>query len=248
MTTPVPADHGGSRDGPTTAPDDAAREATVAITAAYVYEAPVRIWHWINAAAIVVLAVTGYLIGSPIATRPGEASANFAMGYIRFAHFSAAYIFAVGMLGRIYWAIVGNSHARELFYVPIFQRAYWREVGAMLRWYAFISPRPNRYVGHNPLARFAMFFVFILTSFFMIVTGFALYSQGTQAGSWQDRLFGWIIPLFGQAQDVHTWHHLGMWAIIAFVIVHVYAAIREDIMSRQSVVSTMISGYRTFKD
>ena len=29
---------------------------------------------------------------------------------------------------------------------------------------------------------------------------------------------------------------------------HVYVAIREDIMSRQSLISTMISGYRMFKD
>jgi Ni/Fe-hydrogenase 1 B-type cytochrome subunit len=32
------------------------------------------------------------------------------------------------------------------------------------------------------------------------------------------------------------------------MIVHIYVAIREDIMSRQSIVSTMISGTRTFKD
>ena len=52
----------------------------------YVYEAPVRLWHWINASCILVLAVTGYFIGSPLPTQPGEASANFLMGYIRFAH------------------------------------------------------------------------------------------------------------------------------------------------------------------
>jgi Ni/Fe-hydrogenase 1 B-type cytochrome subunit len=32
-----------------------------------------------------------------------------------------------------------------------------------------------------------------------------------------------------------------------FVSTHIDAAIREDIMGRQSMVSTMISGYRTFK-
>ena len=32
------------------------------IKSVYVYEAPVRIWHWINALAITVLAVTGYFI------------------------------------------------------------------------------------------------------------------------------------------------------------------------------------------
>ncbi|ASW04020.1 MULTISPECIES: Ni/Fe-hydrogenase, b-type cytochrome subunit [Paraburkholderia] len=241
MTTPVPAGHGANQARQDGGPAEA-------VTAVYVYQAPVRIWHWINAAAIVVLAVTGYFIGSPIATRPGEASANFMMGYIRFAHFSAAYIFTIGMLGRVYWAFVGNKHARELFHVPIFTRAYWSDLASMLRWYGFISKRPNRYTGHNPLARFAMFFIFVLSSFFMILTGFALYSEGAQAGSWEDHLFGWVIPLFGQPQDVHTWHHLGMWVIIVFVILHVYAAIREDIMGRQSVVSTIVSGYRTLKD
>ena len=38
-----------------------------------------------------------------------------------------------------------------------------------------------------------------------------------------------------------------MWVMACFVMLHVYAAIREDIMGRQSIVSTMISGYRTFK-
>ena len=183
------------------------------IQSVYVYEAPVRIWHWVNAAAITVLAVTGYFIGSPLPTQPGEASANFLMGYIRFAHFAAAYILAVGLLGRLYWAVVGNHHARELFWVPIFQAAYWRELWGMLKWYAFISARPGCFVGHNPLARFAMFFCFFLSCLFMIVTGFALYAEGAQMGSWQDHLFGWVIPLFGQSQDVHTWHHLGMWEI-----------------------------------
>lgn len=228
--------------------DEAAVARASTIKSVYVYEAPVRLWHWVNALAIVVLGVTGYFIGSPLPTMPGEASAHFLMGYIRFAHFAAGYVLAVGLLGRIYWAIVGNHHARELFYVPILQRAYWREMLAMLKWYAFISKRPNRYVGHNPMARFAMFFIFFLTTVFMIVTGFALYGEGLGAGSWADRLFGWVIPLMGQSQDVHTWHHLGLWVMVCFIVLHVYAAIREDIMGRQSIVSTMLSGHRTFKE
>jgi Ni/Fe-hydrogenase 1 B-type cytochrome subunit len=213
-----------------------------------VYEAPVRLWHWVNAAAIVVLCLTGYFIGSPLPTMPGEASANFLMGYIRFAHFASGYVLAVGLLGRIYWAFVGNHHARELFTIPVFQKAYWREVLTMISWYLFLRPQPNQYVGHNPVARLAMFVGYMLLTLFMIVTGFALYGEGAQAGSWQGWLFGWVIPLFGQSQDVHTWHHLGMWGLVIFVILHIYAAIREDIMGRQSIVSTMISGRRTFKD
>ena len=47
---------------------------------------------------------------------------------------------------------------------------------------------------------------------------------------------------------VHTIHRLSMWVIVCFSIVHIYVAVREDIMSRQSLVSTMISGWRYFKD
>lgn len=218
------------------------------IKSVYVYEAPVRVWHWINAASITVLAITGYFIGAPLPTMPGEASDHFLMGYIRFAHFTAGYFLAVGLIGRAYWALVGNHHAREIFWVPVFQKAYWVEVLTMLKWYTFLIPRPGRYVGHNPLARLAMFFGFMMLSLFMIVTGFALYGEGAQMGSWQEQMFGWVIPLFGQSQDVHTWHRMGMWAMIIFITLHVYAAIREDIMGRQSIVSTMISGRRTFKD
>lgn len=218
------------------------------IRSVYVYEVPVRLWHWINALSITVLCVTGYFIGQPLPTMPGEASAHYLMGYIRFAHFAAGYIMAVGLVARAYWALVGNHHAKELFWVPVFQAAYWREVFNMLRWYLFLIPKPNQYVGHNPLARFAMFGFYLMLSIFMIVTGFALYGEGAQMGSWQERLFGWVIPLFGQSQDVHTWHRLGMWGIVTFVLLHIYAAIREDIMGRQSIVSTMISGHRTFKE
>ncbi|HAZ61841.1 MAG TPA: Ni/Fe-hydrogenase, b-type cytochrome subunit [Gammaproteobacteria bacterium] len=241
------ASHSSTLPGPTGS-DDHSVQTAGSVKAMYVYEAPVRVWHWVNALCIVVLAITGYFIGVPLPTMPGEASDNFLMGYIRFAHFTAGYLLAVGLLGRIYWAIVGNHHARELFWVPIFQKAYWQEMRGMLLWYAFLAPAPGRFVGHNPLARFAMFFGFLFLTVFMIVTGFALYAEGAQAGSWADQMFGWVIPLFGDSLSVHNWHRLGMWALVIFVIVHVYAAIREDIMGRQSVVSTMISGFRTFKE
>lgn len=218
-------------------------------TSIYVYEAPVRLWHWLNAFAILVLCVSGYLIGSPPPTMgAGEAYNQFAFGYIRFTHFAAGQILLVGFLARIYWAIVGNHHAKQLFIFPFWSREWWSEVWFEARWYLFLEKRPKKYVGHNPLAQLFMFFFATLGTFFMIVTGFALYSEGAGLGSISDRLFGWVIPLFHGSQNVHSFHHLGMWWIIVFVIMHIYVAIREDIMSRQSIVSTMISGHRTFKD
>lgn len=217
--------------------------------AVYVYEAPLRLWHWINALAIVVLCISGYFIGEPLPTMPGEASDHFLMGYIRFAHFAAAYIFVVGFLFRIYWAFVGNEHARQIFVPPLLNGEWWSGVWHEIKWYLFLTREPRKYIGHNPLAVLVMHIVFVWGVVFMIITGLALYGEGTGYDSWQYTLFSsWVIPLFGQSQDVHTWHHMIMWVIILFVMTHVYVAIREDIMSRQSLVSTMISGWRTFKD
>jgi Ni/Fe-hydrogenase 1 B-type cytochrome subunit len=218
-------------------------------TSVYVYEAPVRIWHWVNAAAILVLCVTGYFIGSPPpSVGQHEAYNQFIFGYIRFAHFAAGMILTVGFLGRAYWAVIGNHHARQLFYLPVWDGHWWREVLFEIRWYLFLEREPKKYVGHNPLAQLAMFFFITLGVGFMIVTGLALYAEGAGQSSIFDDLFGWVIALVGNTQRLHTLHHLGMWWILIFMIVHIYVAIREDIMSRQSIVSTMISGHRTFKD
>ncbi len=213
----------------------------------YVYEVPIRLWHWINALAIVVLGVTGYLIASPLPSMGGEAVNHFLMGYIRFMHFAAGYIFAIGLLVRIYWALVGNTHSREIFLPPLFDKEWWAGMAYHVRWYIFLEKEPKKYLGHNPLALLAMF-IYILISFFMLLTGFALYGEGAGIDSWQSQLFGWVIPWLGASQDVHTWHHLGMWGIVVFVIVHMYIAIREDIMSRTTMISTMVNGWRFFKD
>ncbi|MCV6613702.1 MAG: Ni/Fe-hydrogenase, b-type cytochrome subunit [Cellvibrionaceae bacterium] len=217
--------------------------------AVYVYEVPVRLWHWVNALAIVVLCISGYFIGSPLPSVPGEAIDNYLMGYIRFAHFAAAYIFVIGFIGRLYWAIIGNRQAREIFLPPLHRLGYWGGVWHEIKWYLFLAKEPRKYTGHNPLAVLAMHFIFVWGAIFMMITGLALYGEGSGYDSWQYQWFSsWVIPLFGQSQDVHTFHHLGMWLIIVFVMIHIYVAIREDIMSRQSLVSSMISGWRTFRD
>lgn len=214
----------------------------------YVYEAPVRLWHWINAFAILTLCGTGYLIGSPPPAVGGEAYNNFQFGWIRYIHFSAGYILAVGFLFRIYWAFAGNDHARQIFLPEVWKPRFWEEVLHEIKWYLFLARSPMKYTGHNPLAALVMHIVLVWGTVFMIVTGLALYGEGTGMGSWQNTFFSsWVIPLFGQSQDVHTWHHMIMWAIICFVIVHIYAAVREDIMSRQTIVSSMFSGWRTFR-
>jgi len=53
--------------------------------------------------------------------------------------------------------------------------------------------------------------------------------------------------LLGGSQMVRTIHHLAMWYLVLFAAIHVYMVFREDIMSGETVISTMINGIRMFK-
>lgn len=214
----------------------------------YVYQAPVRLWHWINALCILVLTVSGYLIGVAPPTLPGEASDYYTFGYIRFAHFSCGYIFTVAFLVRVYWAFVGNEFSRRMFYLPIWSRRWWGDFFYLLRWYVFLERAPLRTRGCNPVAQTALFVMITLPTFFIILTGFALYGEGLGIDGWVHMLMPWLFDLFPNTLDLHTWHRFSMWIMIVFAILHIYAAIRDDIVSGQSVMSTMFSGERMFKD
>lgn len=216
----------------------------------YVWEAPVRIWHWVMALCMVVLAVTGYLIGSPPPSIGGEASEHFMFGYIRFAHFASAYLFAVFFALRVVWVFRGNRFAREIFTVPakMLQPDWWRGLFDQTLYYLFIKPKARPWQGHNPLAMAAMFFMYVLGTFFMIATGFALYGEGLGMESWAFKLFtSWVMPLLGYSQNVHTLHHLGMWYLLMFTTAHLYMVVREDICSGETVMSTMVNGWRLRK-
>ena len=213
----------------------------------YVYEAPVRVWHWVMVVCMIFLAVTGYLIGSPLPAIGGEPYDTYFFAWIRIVHFVAAWVFIVAFAVRLYWAIVGNRHARSIFLPPFLSGAWWRGMLSQGKYYLFLKPESDLWVGHNPLAQVAMFFMYTLGTIFIIVTGLALYAEQWGWGLWPMRLMGWVFVLFGDPQQVRTLHHLAMWYLIVFAMVHVYMVFREDVMSGESVVGTMISGIRLFK-
>ena len=223
-------------------------ETRMARKALYVFEAPVRVWHWVHTFSVIVLAATGYLIANPLPSIGGEASEHFLMGNLRMIHFIAGYVFAIGFAVRLYWGIVGNKYSRELLYLPVWRKAWWQELWGEILYYLFIRRKAPRSIAHNALAQSAMWLFNTVLGLFLIFTGFALYSEGLGLGSWADTWFGWVIPLMGGSQSVRMWHLFGMWLILFFAIIHIYMAVRADIMRKQTSVSTIISGWRTYRD
>jgi Ni/Fe-hydrogenase 1 B-type cytochrome subunit len=112
--------------------------------AVYVYEAPVRLWHWATVVAMTLLFITGYLIGKPLPAVGGEASDHYVMGWIRMVHFISAYVFTVAFVLRFYWHFVGNRWAKELFAPALFTGKFWDGLLHQVKWYLFLTKEPRQ--------------------------------------------------------------------------------------------------------
>jgi len=215
----------------------------------YVFSPGLRIWHWINFLAIVVLFITGLYIGNPFFSGPHGVEATYAysegltMGLIRKVHFIAGYILLAGFLFRVLIAVFSK---RDRMLVPKFwKRYYWESLKDVTLKYTFLKKdsEGKEYI-RNACARTAYPLVY-LAILFMIMTGFAMYGRSNPGGFW-DFLLGWVIDLLGGEFSVHVWHHWVAWLIVVAAVLHVYFVIREEIVRKNGELSSMISGYKYF--
>ena len=208
----------------------------------YLWEWPIRAMHWAAALSIVVLVVTGFYIGRPYFITHGEASAHYLMGWMRFLHFAAAGVFVATAIVRIYWLFAGNQFERWKALFPV-RKQDWVNLVKQVKFYLMIQPeKAPHYLGHNPLQQFSYTGMYTV-ALAQVVTGFAMYGQSRPGGLWYT-LFGWVVPFLGGIQVVHFVHHVLTWAFLIFIPIHIYLALRADLLERTGTISSIISGGR----
>ncbi|MEJ5305454.1 MAG: Ni/Fe-hydrogenase, b-type cytochrome subunit [Ignavibacteria bacterium] len=208
----------------------------------YVWELPVRIYHWLNFLAVLTLCVTGYLIGSPLAIKSGgEASFSYWFGTVRFLHFLAAFIFFFNFIFRIYWGFVGNKFANWKNFIPTTKEQFKEIIDVLRVDILQLRIKPLKSIGHNALAGLTYFLTF-LAFLFQSITGFGMYSA--MSNSFLPKLFSWIVPLMGGDFAVRQWHHMMMWFFIIFAMVHVYLVFYHDYVEGRGVTSSMVGGWK----
>lgn len=208
----------------------------------YVWEMPVRLTHWVNVAAIVVLSFTGYYVGNPwFQVSAREWYGPYLMGWMRYVHFVSAFVFIASLLLRTYWAFVGNEWASWRGLFPFLTAEGRKSLGDALGYYFFLRREPPEVIGHNALAGLTYGFIVILY-FLQTFTGFALLGLVNNSGIWY-RLTGWVF-LFVSDQGLRLIHHLIMWLLIAFALHHVYSAFLVDVEEGNGLLSSIFSGYK----
>lgn len=205
----------------------------------YAWEFPVRFTHWINALCIVVFSVTGIYIGNPF--MHAISTDQYIMGWMRFLHFVSAYVFLLCVIIRSYWMFAGNKYASWRVLIPLTQRQREDMLGG-LKFYLFLKKEPPYAVGHSALASITYLVVFLLF-LFEIASGFALYSQSHLKSVilW---LFGGWLFMFMEAQTIRLLHHLVMYLLLAFTLIHVYIGWYLDSAEKNGVMGSIFGGYK----
>jgi Ni/Fe-hydrogenase b-type cytochrome subunit len=201
---------------------------------------PLRVMHWASALSIVVLAVTGLYIGKPYFVNGGDTGAHFLMGWVRFVHFLAAAILVMTAIVRAYWLFAGNQYERLRALFPFSRKD---QVNLIKQAKAYATLRMETapvYLGHNPMQQMSYTGLY-LVAIFQVVSGFALYGQANPTGIFY-RTLNWIGPVFGGMPEVRFLHHIFTWAFAIYLPIHIYFAIRSDVLERNSAISSMFSG------
>jgi Ni/Fe-hydrogenase 1 B-type cytochrome subunit len=209
----------------------------------YVWEAPVRITHWLVFFSVLVLSATGFYIGHPFIAVSGPARDHFVMGTVRVIHLYTAIVFTLALLVRVYWMFVGNRYARWDQYLPV-SRERLRNTWEAVKFFVYVRRDPLQYAGQTGSAGLAYAVIF-LVQFVMIFTGLALYTVYAAPNS-VFQAFGFLIPFVGGLQIVRLIHHIGMWVLLVFIILHVYLSFLFSITER-SEIDSMFSGYKEMK-
>ena len=164
------------------------------------------------------------------------------MGTVRLVHFvSAGVLVACGII-RVYWLFAGNRFERWRALFPV-RGQDWINLWKQVKYYLLIHPeRAPHYLGHNPLQQLSYTFLYAVVVM-QIVTGFALYAQSAPGGAWYT-LIGWVVPLFGGMQIVRFVHHILTWVFLIFIPIHIYLAVRAELLEHTGTISSIVSGGR----
>jgi cytochrome b len=149
-------------------------------------------------------------------------------GWLFVVHTASGYLIAVLLLFRVIWGVIGSprSRFRDFVHGP-------RTVAGYVR--SLLALRPARHIGHNPLGGWMVILMLIVLS---ITVGTGLFS-GEEGGA-----SGLFLPLIAApgSEGLGEVHEVFANIIVILAVIHVCAVLLDWWLTRENLVSAMISG------
>ena len=174
-----------------------------------VHPLPVRIAHWINAFAILIMVVSGWRIynASPLFPFrfPNELTlGGWLAGALQW-HFAAMWLLVINGVFYVAYGIVSGHFRRKL--LPVTPRAVLKDVGAALR--GKLAHDDLRF--YNAAQR-AAYIGAIALGIAIVLTGLVI---------WKPVQFYALGALIGDYEGARYLHFFAMALLVAFVVIHV---------------------------
>lgn len=206
--------------------------------AVYVWQYPIRLFHWGMVISLAVLSFTGYYIHDPFIV--GQVQHPFLMGWFRFVHETFGMIFIALFILRIYLFFGGNRWVGWRQYVPL-SAAQFKEMWEVSKFYAFIRPTPITKIGHNAMAAFSYIGIYSMIAV-EIVTGLVMFNW-LRHSPILGPLVGWI-PRFISFPNLRLIHFLLMFVFIAFGVFHVHLCMLISREEKRGLMDSIFIGYK----
>ena len=227
------------------------------------WDAPTRIFHWVNALSIIALMILGLVIlNGKMFGLAGEGKV-----FMKTVHVWIGYLFVVNLALRIVWAFTGSKSARFGSILPG-GKGYIKRLKAYMA--GERSGKPIYYLGHNPLGRLAVTLLFILL-ISQATTGLVVAGTDIYFPPFGSMITEWIAAegvdpatLIAGTKDMVdpeaykemrafrspyiTFHIYGFYALCAMVVLHIAAVVRAEIKQGGGLVSAMITGKKTLPE
>lgn len=145
-------------------------------------------------------------------------------------HVFAGYLFATLLLFRIVWGLVGSYYARFVNFRFSLSAAF-----QYLK--SLIAHRPRHFTGHNPAGSIAIYLM-LSVSVLVVLSGLIVYGGVEQHGILYPAMS------FEQGVAAQPYHELFAWSMLAIVVIHISGVLIESVALRESLVRTMLSGYK----
>lgn len=171
-----------------------------------------RLFHWSLVVAVVVAAVTGFLLGSTWLT----------------FHIWAGTAMAALVVARIVWGLFGGTYARFSSFVTGPRRVFAHLRGAF-------TGTEGRHLGHNPAGAW-MILALLVSALALALTGAVALGGMLKIGPFAS------LATFADGRDARELHELLAWALLALVGLHVAGAIGEGLRTRDNLVRAMVTG------